>query len=315
MIKKHILVLIIYALFTAVVYSGCAAGKVTEALLDGNEQQSGHQAGNTDNGRYGVVTEEVADVYKEADLQSERVTQAIFNQQVAILDIKDNWSKVKVEDGYTGWVRSKYIDADYSSIDTSNYKYKIVVTSKVKEIYSDRTNRIVIRDAVMGTELYSKKKVADWYEVALPEKRTGWVNQSGIMQINPGEEIPKTSVEEFIATATRFKGTIYLWGGISAGGLDCSGLTYICARINGVGIPRDADKQYLTGTKVEIGSIKEGDLVFFSTDDSLKDISHVGIYIGNNQFIHASKSKGAVIIGSLEDEYFKKRFSGVRRII
>lgn len=266
-------------------------------------------------GNFGVVNETLMDVFSKPDIQSERVTQAIFNQKVEILEKQGKWIKVKVIDGYTGWVKDRYVDADIKSHKAEGSKFRVVLTSKSKKVYSSYLNSSMIKDVVMGTELYSGNKTEGKYEVFMPGNKTGWIDEEGTIKIPLDVPIPKTSAQDFVATAKKFLGTGYLWGGISSLGIDCSGLTYISSRINGVNLPRDADKQFGAGNKVEdLKSAASGDLIFFSTNEDLKDISHVGIYLGNKQFLHASKSKGSVILGSMEDTYFKSRLVGIKRI-
>lgn len=282
-------------------------GKV-EANAETNSDMSEHK----DN--IGVVIDTTVDVFAEADIKSERVTQAIFNQPVEILEEKEDWLKVKVVDGYTGWVKSKFVSTDTLSIDKDKYKYKVVISAKTKTIFSQAKGGITVKEVVMGTELYANNKIDGSYEVALPGRITGWVSEEGTIELEPDMLIPETQAEDFIATAKKFKGVKYMWGGVSANGLDCSGLTYICARINGVNLPRDSKDQFKVGKKVEKSEIQPGDLVFFSTNEDLKDISHVGIYMGNNEFIHAAKGKGHVLISSIEDSYYQKRLAGARRL-
>jgi cell wall-associated NlpC family hydrolase len=115
-------------------------------------------------------------------------------------------------------------------------------------------------------------------------------------------------VNQITALARKMIGVPYVWGGTGAHGLDCSGFTMRIYRLAGINIKRLADEQYYQGTPTD--NPMPGDLVFFST--YLPGPSHVGIYLGNNYFIHASSSKG-VTISSLNDAYFKKRYLGARR--
>jgi len=262
----------------------------------------------------GVIIDTTVDVFANTDIKSERLTQAIFNQPVEILEESEDWLKVKVVDGYTGWVKSKFVSTDTLSIDKNKYKYKVVISAKTKTILSQAKGGITVKEVVMGTELYSNNKIDGSYEVALPGRITGWVSEEGTMELEPDMKIPETQAEDFVETAKKFKGTRYMWGGVSVNGLDCSGLTYICSRINGVNLPRDSKDQFKVGKMVGKSEIQPGDLVFFSTNEDLKDISHVGIYIGNNEFIHAAKGKGYVLISSLESSYYQKRLAGIRRI-
>ena len=261
----------------------------------------------------GIINDTLVDVFKEPDTTSERVTQAIFNQPVSILKEDGLWINVGVVDGYTGWIKARYIKKDSSSIQGSN-KYRVLVTAKTKNVLATSKSNVILKDVVMGTEFYSNNKTNSGYEIALPENKTGWIEVSGTIQLPPDVAIPKTSAADFVATASKYKGAIYLWGGVSSWGVDSSGLTYISSRVNGVNLPRDADEQYQNGENVDLKAIKPGDLMFFSTNEDLKDISHVGICVEGNKFIHASQSKGSVIISLLSEDYYKRRLVGIKRI-
>lgn len=96
-------------------------------------------------------------------------------------------------------------------------------------------------------------------------------------------------------------------------GLDCSlfaGEVY--HKFAKIELPRTVENQYQTGSKINLSDLRFGDLVFFITDG--RKVSHVGIYTGYNEFIHASTSSG-VIISRLNDKYWSKRFAGARRVI
>ena len=113
--------------------------------------------------------------------------------------------------------------------------------------------------------------------------------------------------------AKQFLGVPYAWGGISPGGFDCSGfIYYICSHF-GFDVPRMADGQFEVGQQVSKRDLQIGDLVFFSTYEP--GPSHVGIYIGNNQFIHASSAVGEVTITPLSKPYYVERYLGARRLV
>lgn len=113
--------------------------------------------------------------------------------------------------------------------------------------------------------------------------------------------------------ALTYQGVPYVWGGHSPSGFDCSGLIYYCALQNGISIPRCADTQYFEGNgyHVDYDQLQPGDLVFFSSDSSY-DIEHVGIYIGGNQFVHASSGAGYVTISTIADYYSRNYYSAMR---
>ncbi len=118
--------------------------------------------------------------------------------------------------------------------------------------------------------------------------------------------------EEIVKTAGNFIGIPYRWGGSSAEkGFDCSGLAMAVYRLNGLKLPRTSREQYKTGIWVSREKLSKGDLVFFKTNSS-SNISHVGIYIGRDVFIHAPRTGTTVRTSSLSSQYYKKRYAGAR---
>lgn len=114
-----------------------------------------------------------------------------------------------------------------------------------------------------------------------------------------------------VSFALRFLGTPYVWAGSSPEGFDCSGFTSYVFKEFGIYLPHAADEQFNIGYKVNQPG--PGDLVFFST--YMPGPSHVGIYIGNNQFIHSSSGTGQVSITSMSESYYSSRYLGSVRII
>lgn len=124
---------------------------------------------------------------------------------------------------------------------------------------------------------------------------------------------PKAATgEDIVATARKYIGVPYRYGGASPKGFDCSGYVMFVYDQHGKKLPRTADKQFEFGKKVKPHDLKPGDLVFFTTTE--KGASHVGIYVGNGRFIHASSKRGVTISG-LADYYYKPRYLGARRIL
>ncbi|MFN2459848.1 MAG: C40 family peptidase [Candidatus Velthaea sp.] len=112
-------------------------------------------------------------------------------------------------------------------------------------------------------------------------------------------------------SAMRFVGTPYAFGGTSAGGFDCSGYVQHVFAMLGVRLPRTADAQYDAGKRIADAGMRKGDLVFFHTYAS--GVSHVGIYLGDNKFIHSSSSHG-VMVSSMHDSYWSARYLGAKRV-
>ncbi|HAA89901.1 MAG: Endopeptidase LytF [Thermoanaerobacterales bacterium 50_218] len=120
--------------------------------------------------------------------------------------------------------------------------------------------------------------------------------------------------ENVVVTAQRFLGIPYVYGGSRPDvGFDCSGFVKYVFNLHGVALPRTAAAQAMFGTRIEKSALLPGDLVFFVTG-SRGFINHVGIYIGNNSFIHASRSRG-ITITSLADPWYAPRYAGASRVL
>ncbi|MFW2489967.1 C40 family peptidase [Clostridium chromiireducens] len=116
---------------------------------------------------------------------------------------------------------------------------------------------------------------------------------------------------EVVNYAYKFLGKPYVYGAAGPNAFDCSGLTQFIYNKFGVNISRTTYTQVNEGIKVNRNELRAGDLVFFNTEGS---ISHVGIYIGNGEFIHAPRSGKPVMVSSLSDGYYSQRYATARRI-
>lgn len=115
----------------------------------------------------------------------------------------------------------------------------------------------------------------------------------------------------FVKVATGFLGAPYRLGGSSLKGIDCSAFVRRIYQIFDIDLPRNARAQSKVGMSIDREELMEGDLVFFRTR---RPLGHVGIYIGNNEFVHASSTRKAVRIDSMDTPYFQKRFQRAVRI-
>jgi len=151
--------------------------------------------------------------------------------------------------------------------------------------------------------------VAEWTSrliMTTPERHRGGVERFA------GGILARTSkmARALTSSALRFLGVPYVFGGTSTSGFDCSGFVQHVFAMLGVGLPRTADAQYDVG-KPAVGGPRPGDLVFF---DTYGGVSHVGIYLGKGQFVHASSSHG-VMVSHLSDSYWAARYVGAKRLI
>lgn len=119
---------------------------------------------------------------------------------------------------------------------------------------------------------------------------------------------------DVVVGALNMIGVRYRWGGSTPdSGLDCSGFVrYVFQDTLGMSLPRRAEEMSRVGEKVSMRNLKPGDLVFFNT--MRRTFSHVGIYIGDNKFVHSPSTGSTIRVDDLDDGYWEKRFTGARRV-
>lgn len=118
---------------------------------------------------------------------------------------------------------------------------------------------------------------------------------------------------QIVKNAKKYLGTPYVWGGSSPSGFDCSGFTQYVLALSGIRLPRTTTEQVKVGTYISKSALQPGDLVFLK-DTYRTGVSHVGIYIGDGQMIHASSSKG-VTISRLSSSYYSQHYHSARRVV
>jgi hypothetical protein len=118
--------------------------------------------------------------------------------------------------------------------------------------------------------------------------------------------------EEIVRTARQYIGVPYRWGGESQQtGFDCSGLTMVVYRINGLDLPRSSGQQWNVGKSINRRQLQKGDLVFFATAGGNR-VSHVGIYVGRNLFLHAPGKNRGIQTSSMSSKYYRRHYVGAR---
>lgn len=165
-----------------------------------------------------------------------------------------------------------------------------------------------------GTKVDIVKKEGDWYKIKSGDK-TGYVSSKYISKETTGSRsaINRNISGELINIAQSQLGKPYRSNTAGPKSFDCSGFTYYVFNKMGIKLNRSSSAQTNNGTYIPKSKLKPGDLVFFKTNGS-GNISHVGLYIGNGQMIHASSSKG-VTEDSINSKYYKKRYATARRVL
>jgi cell wall-associated NlpC family hydrolase len=180
---------------------------------------------------------------------------------------------------------------------------------KTDIVYADASIKssqsVVIRSASYGTSKVIK----------VPVKKVVATNTSKVSSSNKGVDrgitISSASANNVASFAQQFVGFPYVWGAEGPRAFDCSGFVKYVYGQYGVYLDHYSGSQFNAGQAVSKGSLSPGDMVFFNTYGS---ISHVGIYIGGGQFVHAASSKIGVTISYLTEGYYAERYAGARRV-
>ena len=276
---------------------------------------------------HGVVRVSVAQMRSEPRFTSEIVTQVIMGTPLRVLKRQRGWFYVQSPDNYLGWMSAGlFQQMDTHQLETWKASDKVIVTEYHGMVYEETsTSSLPVSNVSMGNRLRTSGQHGDWVSVALPDDRTGFIHSDLVSSYAQWKESRELTGDNIARTARKFIGIPYLWGGTSTKGFDCSGLTKLVFWLNGMDLNRDASQQILMGEHVDPGSqfenLKTGDLLFFgraATTDTPERIVHVGIYLDNREFIHASY---LVRINSLDpeashfDRYEYNRFVRARRLI
>ena len=231
----------------------------------------------------------------------------------------DNWYSISCN-GKTGYVSGDYLKLTegaftaYGRIDGDSVYVRSAPSGE-----SDTVTTLSKNAALTITTLTD-----GWYSVTCVDGSKGYVRGDLVtMDASARYDFiivnPTGNAQAVVDLAKQFLGVRYVYGGSGPKNFDCSGFTmYVCKQF-GVSLPHSATSQWLSGKGVQIKSIsamQPGDLVFFCdpTRSDGKACSHCGIYLGNNQFIHASSSKAKVVISDLSSGYYNRYYVGGLRI-
>lgn len=245
----------------------------------------------------------VSDMRTEPSHASKVDSQVIYSERVEILEEKEDWAKIKTHDSYTGWLLK-------SALYTSDKKFLENQGCMVARINRCAAHLYGVKDTEYGPiktlPFESLLEVNDqfgdlngrWIEVRLVDNTPAYI-QRGDIALNP----PLIEKSDLAGFSLQFLGLPYTWGGKSSFGYDCSGFVQMLYRQMGVNLPRNSrDQAKWDGFReIEFDDLSEGDLVFFGRVEG--KISHVGMYLGAGQFIHATvaENKPYIHISSLDD--------------
>lgn len=276
---------------------------------------------------YAVVNVSVANLRSNPRDAAELATQALLGMPLRVWDKDRGWYQVQTPDGYLAWVDfGGFERMTKTQFDAWEALPKLMYTQPFGFCYGqpDRDSQ-TISDLVVGNVLALTKETGDFYEVRYPDGRAGFVSRTEAQPYAQWRAKAAVTEENLTRTARKLMGIPYLWGGTSVKGMDCSGFTKTVYFLNGQTLQRDASQQVHEGTLVptpdhDFSQLRPGDLLFFgtpATPDKPERVVHVGMWLGNNEFIHAS---GFVRVASMDvkalnyNEFEWKRFLRAKRV-
>lgn len=278
--------------------------------------------------KFGVINLSAANLRLKPDHPAELVTQSILGTPIKVLKKgEDGFYLVQTPDGYISWLDNDgFAFMDESELKDWLSSPKIIYTKVYGFSYTKADeNSQPVSDLVEGNLLKIIGEENNFFLINYPDGRVAYVKKDEAKLFIDWYKALNPTGETILNTAYHFMGIPYLWGGTSTKGMDCSGFTKTVYFLNGIILSRDASQQVNTGELVDTKdgwqNLQAGDLLFFgrrANGDKKERITHVAIYIGDGDFIHAA---GRVKINSFNPEksyysdYRKSGFIRAKRIL
>lgn len=269
-----------------------------------------------------IVRVSVCNIRTRPDHAAELATQALMGTPVRVLERRSGWARIQTPDRYIGYVDGGAIVPDSAA---GRPARRLMITAPAAYGRRDAAaSAPPVTDLVAGNVVGLQGEKAGHYAVQLPDGRRAFVPKTQAMPYEKWVASRQPTGPNLVATAHGLTGLPYLWGGTSMKGVDCSGFTKTVYFLNGVVLPRDASQQVNSGLLVDETSdwarLEPGDLLFFGRKgpDGSERVTHVGMWIGDGQFIHASSFVQVASVrpdSPLYDAFNTGRYLRARRIL
>ena len=256
----------------------------------------------------GTVTSDTGlNLRSEASTDASVLATLDYGTQVDVLSTSGDgtWHKVTYN-GMTGYMSGDYLQVTeeqlYGQVMDGPLNIRSGPGTECGTVGSLSTGAIVEIEELVGG-------YGGWYKI-----EQGYVSSDYVAQVDASVAASSGKGSQIAQYALQYVGCPYVYGGSSPSGFDCSGFTTYVMKHFGYSINRTASSQMDNGTSVSKSQLQPGDLVFFNSGNSSKRATHVGIYTGNGQFVHASTSTTGVIISDLNSSYYSSTYVGARRL-
>ena len=255
-----------------------------------------------------VISSGNLNIRQEASTDSEVVGILTNHNACELLEDAGDWYKV-TSGKVTGYVSKQYLVTgdEAESIAEQEIKTVATVNTETLNVRAEKSTEAAVLSQVGNSEAFTVNSVADgWVEISVDDS-VGYISQDyvtlaqalptakTIEQVKYGDGVSDVRAS-VVSYALQFVGNRYVWGGTSLeNGIDCSGFTMRILGKYGVSLPHSSKAQPSCGTKISASDAKPGDLFFYGSGSS---ISHVAIYIGNGQIVHASNKRDGIKVSN-----------------
>ena len=250
-----------------------------------------------------------------------------YGQSVTVISTSNGWSKINYN-GSTGYVSSEYLQSTKpssgSTSQTTNTVMYVNTTAGLNVRTGPSTSYSKLGKLSYGQSVTVISTSNGWSKINY-NGSTGYVSSQYLQSTKPSSSSSSNnsntsvsaSASAVIAYAKTLLGKPYVWGAQGPNSFDCSGFTYYVFKNKaGIVLPRTSSEQSKYGTYVSWNNLRAGDLVFFDTNGANNgQVSHVGLYMGNGQMIHASYSQKKIVIANMNTNYYKNSFVNGRRVL
>ncbi len=259
---------------------------------------------------WGISCLSVASGREQPEHKAEMGTQVLMGHVVRVWKPTTNavfrWYWTQSRDGYLSWLqKGTFVRCTKAEADAWERSPLLIVTALEDCIREQpQPDAQPVSDVVLCDLVRRTGEEGDWFKVALPDQRTGFLPKTAATDYAAWKQSRQPTAENVERTARQLIGRPYMWGCNSPKGFDCSGFTKTVFFLNGIDLLRDSSQQAGQGVPVpldaELSQLKKGDLLFFgrrSRDGERERVVHVGLYLGDKLFIHSSEQ---VHISSLD---------------
>jgi gamma-D-glutamyl-L-lysine dipeptidyl-peptidase len=257
---------------------------------------------------WALATVSLVNLREKPGNAAEMGTQAFMGNVLRVWKSQTNWFLVQTADRYLGWTEGgSFAPCGQAEAEAWRAGPLLIVTALEERVLEEPSSGAPQVSDVVQCDLVKRVgTVGDWFKVALPDGRAGYLPKSAAADYARWQKSRRPSPENIEATARSFRGRPYFWGCNSVRAMDCSGFTKLVYYLNGVELERNASAQCRQGVEVPLEdglkNLQKGDLLFFGRParrTGEERITHVGIYLGDKLFIQES---AMVHISSLDPD-------------